>query len=680
MRKIHVFAVLALISLALAGLSGCDEETNPVHQDGAAADLAMADLGPNKDLPDAGVVDGPAADSAQPDAAQPDATQPDAMQPDAMQPDAMQPDIVPPSLKVVITYPPRAAMLTSKTVQVKGKVTGQLSYLSSLKVNGSTVTPNSSGEFTHTMNSKWGMNLIVVDSVDKSARKNHLAQTYHYSTKYWAINPSSPKGMAVTSAALAKLYQKALDDNNRATVNDLATILEKVINGLDFNKLVPATLTSGSVGSGYLKISYKVAKNGTFTNKPFKVGLKTLAGGLKISGATPQMTLPLKVTTSGLVKLNLTGNVVITNLSLNGTIAVSKKSGGAVSVSVPSLKMNYSSLQVKITNAGLLGAALSSITNGVANLFKTQILTAMENEVKKALPGPVKSFISGFKFATSFTLPSSIGGQTLGLYSDLDVIAFDLGGGTIKLNAAVFSSKKAITDAKKGTLGISGTYTPAMYSLSAMEVGLRYDILNQIFGAAWYAGVLKQDVSKLLLNGIDMSKIPFKISSMKFLIDAQLPPVLQPGTAGDNFDLTVGDMMIKVDIVMPAGSGATGGTLTLEGYISGVMGGKITVNNKNELELQLKNQFKTFEIEVTKMSFAGGTSPSLGDIALGIKALVTQLLPKVMSPILQKFPIPAIDLSALGGSYGIPKGTVLKLQNTKLLLKNYHVLLFGDLG
>ena len=51
-----------------------------------------------------------------------------------------------------------------------------------------------------------------------------------------------------------------------------------------------------------------------------------------------------------------------------------------------------------------------------------------------------------------------------------------------------------------------------------------------------------------------------------------------------------------------------------------------------------------------------------------------------MSPILQKFPIPAIDLSALGGSYGIPKGTVLKLQNTKLLLKNYHVLLFGDLG
>ena len=679
MRKIDVLALMAVILLVLGGGSGCEEAVNSV-QDGALGDLLVADLSPDKSKPDAGVKDGPSLDKSKPDMKQPDAMQPDALQPDIMQPDAMQPDMVPPPLKVSITYPPRASMLTSKTVQVKGKVTGALSYLSSLKVNGSTVTPNSSGEFTHTMSSKWGMNLIVVDSVDKSARKNHLAQSYHYSTKYWPMNPASPKGMAVTSAALGRLYQKAIDDNNRSTVNDLATILEKVINGLNFDKLIPATLVSGSVGSSPFKINYSVTKNGTFTNSSFKVGLKAATGGIGITGSAAQMKLPIKAKTSGLINLTVSGDVIITNLSIAGTIAVSKKSGSAVAVSVPSLKLNYSKLEVKLTNAGLLGAALSAITNGVTNLFKTQILTAMENEVKKALPGPVKSFVSGFKFASSFTLPSSIGGQTLGLYSDLDVIDFDIGGGTLALNAAVYASNKAIPDAKKGTLGISASYTPATYSLSAMEVGLRYDALNQTLGAAWYGGVLKQDVSSLLMNGIDMSQIPFKISSMKFNIDAQLPPVLQPGTAGNDFDLTVGDLMVKVDIVMPAGSGATGGTLTLEGYISATMGGKITINSKNELVLQLNNTFTLFEIEVSKMSFAGGTSPSLGDIALGIKSLVAQLLPKVMSPILQKFPIPAIDLSALGGSYGIPKGTVLKLQNTKLLLKSYHVLLSGDLG
>ena len=674
MRKIDVLALMAVILLVLGGGSGCEEAVNSV-QDGALGDLLVADLSPDKSKPDAGVKDGPSLDKSKPDMKQPDAMQPDALQPDIMQPDAMQPDMVPPPLKVSITYPPRASMLTSKTVQVKGKVTGALSYLSSLKVNGSTVTPNSSGEFTHTMSSKWGMNLIVVDSVDKSARKNHLAQSYHYSTKYWPMNPASPKGMAVTSAALGRLYQKAIDDNNRSTVNDLATILEKVINGLNFDKLIPSTLVSGSVGSGIFKINYSVKKNGTFTNSPFKVGLKAVTGGIGLSGSTSSMTLPI----SAKAVISVTGKVKITNLTINGTIAVSKKSGGAVAVSVPSLKINYSSLKLEV-GSGLVGSAVSAMTSGIASLFKNQILKAMEAEVKKALPGPVKSFVSGFKFASSFTLPSSIGGQTLGLYSDLDVIAFDIGGGTLALNAAVYASNKAIPDAKKGTLGISASYTPATYSLSAMEVGLRYDALNQTLGAAWYCGVLKQDVSSLLMNGIDMSQIPFKISSMKFNIDAQLPPVLQPGTAGNDFDLTVGDLMVKVDIVMPAGSGATGGTLTLEGYISATMGGKITINSKNELVLQLNNTFTLFEIEVSKMSFAGGTSPSLGDIALGIKSLVAQLLPKVMSPILQKFPIPAIDLSALGGSYGIPKGTVLKLQNTKLLLKSYHVLLSGDLG
>ena len=674
MRKIDVLALMAVILLVLGGGSGCEEAVNSV-QDGALGDLLVADLSPDKSKPDAGVKDGPSLDKSKPDMKQPDAMQPDALQPDIMQPDAMQPDMVPPPLKVSITYPPRASMLTSKTVQVKGKVTGALSYLSSLKVNGSTVTPNSSGEFTHTMSSKWGMNLIVVDSVDKSARKNHLAQSYHYSTKYWPMNPASPKGMAVTSAALGRLYQKAIDDNNRSTVNDLATILEKVINGLNFDKLIPSTLVSGSVGSGIFKINYSVKKNGTFTNSPFKVGLKAVTGGIGLSGSTSSMTLPI----SAKAVISVTGKVKITNLTINGTIAVSKKSGGAVAVSVPSLKINYSSLKLEV-GSGLVGSAVSAMTSGIASLFKNQILKAMEAEVKKALPGPVKSFVSGFKFASSFTLPSSIGGQTLGLYSDLDVIDFDIGGGTLALNAAVYASNKAIPDAKKGTLGISASYTPATYSLSAMEVGLRYDALNQTLGAAWYGGVLKQDVSSLLMNGIDMSQIPFKISSMKFNIDAQLPPVLQPGTAGNDFDLTVGDLMVKVDIVMPAGSGATGGTLTLEGYISATMGGKITINSKNELVLQLNNTFTLFEIEVSKMSFAGGTSPSLGDIALGIKSLVAQLLPKVMSPILQKFPIPAIDLSALGGSYGIPKGTVLKLQNTKLLLKSYHVLLSGDLG
>ncbi len=676
MRTNSIFVVIAATWAMVAAGTGCDGESNPVL-DGAAADLAPADAGVevSVDLP---APDLTAPDGPQPDAAQPDMAQPDMLQPDMLQPDMMQPDLVPPPLSVSITYPPRAAMLGSATVTVKGKVVGTLSYLSSLKVNGQSVTPNASGEFTHVMSSKWGMNLITVDTVDKSNRKNHLAQTYHYSTKYWPINTASPKGMAVTSAAVGRLYQKAIDDGNRSTVNDLATILVKVINSLNWDKLVPSTLVSGKykIPPWGPTISYKVTKTGKFKVNPFSLSVKARTGGVAVSGSTSYLELPFKATAG----ISVSGKLKVYNLSLKSDINISKKSGGAVSVSVPYIKMNYSSLKVDL-GGGLLGAIASSITNGVASLFKGQIIKAMEGEVKKALPGPVKSFVTGFKLATSFTLPSSIGGQGIGIYSDLDVIAFDTGGGTLKLNAAVYGKKKAVADAKKGTLGVGSSYTPASTSSKAMEVGLRYDALNQVFGAAWYAGVLKQDVSSLLLSGIDMSKIPFKIKSMKFGIDGLLPPVLQPPSkTGWDFDVTIGDLAIKVDIVMPAAGGASGGTLTLEGYVAGVMGGKITINSKNELVLQLDNKFSVFEIEVTKMAFAGSNAPTLGDVALGIRSLVTQLMPKVLSPILQKFPIPTIDLSSLGGQYGIPKGTVLKLKNTSLKLKSYHVLLSGDLG
>ncbi len=56
--------------------------------------------------------------------------------------------------------------------------------------------------------------------------------------------------------------------------------------------------------------------------------------------------------------------------------------------------------------------------------------------------------------------------------------------------------------------------------------------------------------------------------------------------------------------------------------------------------------------------------------------MLSQLL---TSSTLQKFPIPEIDLGALGGKYGIPKNTKLTLDRAKLNPVGDYLILTGDL-
>jgi len=681
----------------IAAFGACDG-TVGTPDSGGTTDLAAVEAGKLPDgsspeaatAPDSAPLDAGAPeaaitpDSAAPDMAVsdqlvPDMAIPDQLVPDMMMPDTLAPDLVPtpdapiPPISCTITYPARASMLTgSAAITIKGQVGGPLSSLDKVTVNGQAVSVNSAGEFSLPLTSQWGLNIITAECLDKAARSIVIAQSFHYSTKYWGINTASPPSMAVDKAAVGRLYQKAIDDSNRSTINDLATILEKVINNTDLDGQIPSTLTSGKINMPWPipDISYKVVKNGKLTYNPIAVALKARPGGLRLTGKTSYMALPVRMTSP----FGQSGTVKIYNLSIVADINVSKSSGGAVSVSVPYIDVTYSSLKVDM-GSGLISQLLSAIVNGISSLFKNTITAAFEAEIKKAIPQPVKDFISGFKFSQSFNLPGSLGGKTISIWSALDTIAFDSYGGTLKLDAAVYGSK-GIASSKRGSISIGGTYTPASSSSKAMEVGLRYDCLNQTLCAAWYAGALKQDLSKYLLSSLPTG-LPFTLTGLKFNVEALLPPILMPGTKGYDFDIGVGDLKVHAELQIP---GSPGGTVIAELYASAIAGGKVTITSKNEIVITLGTTPHIIKMELSKLTFQGSGFPSPGLISKGLEDLVIQSLPKLAPSIIQSFPIPAIDLSALGGSYGIPKGTVLKLANTSLTFKSYHLVLAGDLN
>ena len=688
MRGVSLRASLILtLSAALCGPVGCSEDVF-APTDGALPDQALADtMGDVRMLPDsspdAGVPDAPQPDLPQPDLPQPDLPQPDLPQPDLLQPDLLQPDTVSPDLYPTpdqpipplvpfITFPPRAAMLTGAAkITIKGKLVGPLSNLDKLVVNGQLVTPNSAGQFTLPMTSKWGLNIITAECHDKAGRVINRAQSFHHSSAYYKFQPKSPAAMAVGQGAVARLYQKAIDDGNRKTINDLATILEKVINNTNLDGQIPSTLVSGKVNMPWPlpDIKYEAKKNGKLSYKPFTITLKARSGGLSLTGKTSSMSLPVRVTKP----IGVSGTLTISGLSIAGDINISKTSGKAAVVSVPKLKVSYSSLKVSM-GSGLAGKVVSAVVNGITSLFKNSIIKKFEAEIKKALPGPVKSFVTGFKFSQSFKLPAELGAKTIKIYSALDEIDFDASGGNLRLKAAVYGAK-GVADGKLGSISVAGSFTPNSTSSNAMTIGLRYDTLNQALAAAWFTGALKQDMTKIVLAGLKPGSLPFTIKSLKFDVDALLPPILMPTTAGYDFELGVGDLAATATIVLDN----NGGTMKAELFASAVIGGTISLNSKNELTITLASKPNIMELEVAKWTIQGSSMPSPGAASTVLKQMVAKVLPTLAPNIIQKFPIPAIDLSSLGGSYGIPKGTVLKLKNATLTRQSNHLILAGDL-
>ena len=576
-----------------------------------------------------------------------------------------------------ITHPPRAAMLTGPpAVTIRGKVMGSLSNLASVQVNGQKVSPSPGGEFSLPVTSKWGVNIIVVDCADKGSKTVHRVQAYHWSSKY-RPNAGGVTAMKVTRGALARLYQKALDDGHRASLNDLASILVKVINGLNFDKLIPSTLVSGKykVPPFGPTISYSVSKNGTFKVNPFTISLKARSGGLRVTGKTSYLELPVKAKAG----VSVSGKVKISNLSLVGDINISKKSGGAVQVSVPKLDMNYSSLKVEI-GSGIIGSITSSITSGIASLFKNSILNKMESEVKKALPGPVKSFVTGFTLDQSFKLPAELGGKALSIHAELDTILFDSNGGNLELATAVHGAK-GIASGKLGTVSTSASCSPPGTSSAAMLVALHHDTLNQMLNATWYTGALQRDVSSLVSGVLKPGALPlpFTVTKLSLHVDALLPPIIKQGTANNNFEFQVGDVKLKVDATVKDSAG-TPSTIKADVYVSAKTPGTITFNSNNRLSLSVSTKLSAYQAEIQNL-VVQGSNPLLGQLfTVLVRDMVKTLLPTMGPNIVQSFPLPAIDLSALGGSYGIPKGTKLKIKSGKLIQQGGYLVFSGELG
>jgi|GEM_PF-4588810 len=657
-RLLYAWTVMGLMAI------GCGPGNYPTQEDPEEnVDAFVVDQSPSLDMG----VDTTAPVELPPDLGAPDSGHSEPA-PDLGVPNPG--DIPPPPLPVDvnISSPKRGVMYKSSasSINVSGKITGAMDNFDKLLVNGQEVVVSDTGHFSLPLKSKWGLNVVTLDCYSKSGEVSNHARSYLYADKYRSMSATAGVDLTMNDALVARLDQGVVDDGNRYSVDDLATILQKVINKLDLSKALPKTLAQGQ----WALTKYDLKTNGPITTAPIKVTLNSQSGGLHINLTTASLDLPIEF----FKPFQNSGVVSATDVAIEGDIKISKTSTGSLKVSVPSLTVTYKKMKVDLGKK-VLDIFQEGLVNFLLPFLKGTIKNGISEALKLALPGPAKQFVNQFKLNTTFKLPSLLGGATMNVYSTLSEVSFSGLGGTITLKAAVHGSKN-LSSGGYGVIRTDGQLAKPGYAARPLRIGVRRDSLNQMLYSAWYAGAFKQDISSALSSNLGNLPLPYTAEKLELEIDAKLPPVLMPEANGHDHRLAIGDLFVKATLTTDV---TTGASIVIEGYLSAILGASVSVNSKGKLVLGLSQTADRFELDLTKFAMQGISAPAPSTLAGGIEVMLLDLLPQLIPPVIQKFPLPTIDLSQLDGADNILPDKTLKLSAVTVTHRTDYVVLTGDI-
>jgi uncharacterized protein YfaP (DUF2135 family) len=566
-----------------------------------------------------------------------------------------------PNPEITISSPVRAAMLTgSPAIKVEGTLNLTGNQIKRLSVNGESVTPGEDGSFQHTIVATWGLNVLTVEVLSEDGIPAKRVQSFLWAKTYQALD-----GKRIEKAAMARINRDGIDDSNRSTLNDLASILEIVINTIEIDPLVPEVLVEDKYKIPPIgpTVTYTVKKTGKV-----EVGKRTLKvtprkNGLVLWARLEDLKIPVKGSAGKY--LNKSATVAAPSVEIEADADLRIENGEIV-FAIKEVKIDVSKLEVTAFT-GIFKFLNGMVTNKVRDILKTKLETIL----KDLLPLPVKGYLASFSFAKSFVLPDALGGKEISLDSGIDTLVFDKEGGVIGLSVAL-SSKVGVPDAKLGVPLHSQKDPTWSTSKYVFGVGLSYNLINQALVAAWQSGALKQDLTSLLVK--PDQPLPMNAKSMKLQVEASLPPILSPGSNPREVRVAAGDVFLNVQLVQQNDE-----VIEAQLYLSAVIGAVIQLSPQNEISLKLNASPENVAFDLLKVKGVGDDDIPANMFQDMLEPMIPGLLDVLTSSLLQKIPIPSFDLSTFAGKYGIPPGTVLSLKNGSVSLDSDFVKITGSL-
>ena len=136
-------------------------------------------------------------------------------------------------------------------VEVEGSVTDAFGEVAFFEIGGEKVPVAEDGSFTYEHLPAWGTNILLALAEDNYGNITKLSPTFQYSSEFLSFVETDVQGVKQLDGLEILIGQTFLDDgvHDPDHIDDLATLLEVLISGLDLEGLI-AGLIGGTTGAG----------------------------------------------------------------------------------------------------------------------------------------------------------------------------------------------------------------------------------------------------------------------------------------------------------------------------------------------------------------------------------------------------------------------------------------------
>jgi len=315
-----------------------------------------------------------------------------------------------------------------------------------------------------------------------------------------------------------------------------------------------------------------------------------------------------------------------------------------------------------------------NLVNPLINLVTQPLIDLLEPLVETVLGPALEQIVNLLVLDLPIDIPPILPGQvdpvSLQLHTELDTVLFTEAGGHVGLNLGVQSTTKAVDRDPLGSIlrdGCAGADPePLVFEFEPapeVQLGAKYDLVNQALFAIWWGGMLNLDVplGDLLGGGGGGGSIPIDLSGATLKTNFLLPPILNDCGNKGLTEIHVADAYLDITLKIAAKTHHIGVWLQARA-VGGVFG------QGNEIGIKI-DAIQAFEAEIIDIT------GQLGPLLNIVQGFIPQLLDMVAGQQFA-FPIPGIDLSIIPG---VPQGTMLNLGNFNSYNKKGAFVVGGDL-
>lgn len=598
-------------------------------------------------------------------------------------------------------------------VSIRGRVYDDGTPIVVLRINGEQI-PVADNTFDipidAVQSSRWGLSIITAHAEDSCRNVGYLALPYMRTPTIYAASTTANEASRVDAAFYGQVTQSFIDDGDRSDADDIATIAQRAAQQFDVQAYIPPghllafrniSYTCGLYETSF-DASFRVRRDsrasqtlefdGPYLNKiQFNDGALGFDVGMGRTGITLDIEVDVHECAVGQViphdAFNFNLRIGANSINAAGTFGMDLVNGEA-RASAADFAFTLDDLFIDL-DCGLLqgacNAVLGQLERGVASVLENTI----DQMVAERFPPMVQEVLQSFAAAPQV----NVAGTTLRSRLNVDQLTFcgptlagiarperctasnsATGSMAMGFGMQFYPSTRgelipfAAPGAIKGPENTVPTFDAAQTSFG---VAMNYDVLNQLFWAMWYGGLMHvDDVTQQLSERLP----PSLAETIKLAIKPSMPPVVMPGRGGNTLDGGIGGLGIKARLnigVLLASDPETAQDvwIEIEGEASVILGFAMTVEDNNlKLSVASPPEFK-FEVrridDVTYAAFAGEV---LGEV-------ITTFVAESLTGAVQQIPLPSFAL----GSVGNEPGDRWQMTDAALLSTGSHMLFRGSM-